>query len=102
MDAEFINAYVQKQKDVINDLMTKIVMSETRVSVAENKLNLVPELNQQITSLQETNTQLMVTLAEKDETIKRHQQTINDLTIQKEKLKKELGEIRSTVKQISG
>lgn len=102
MDAEFINAYVQKQKDVINDLMTKIVMSETRVSVAENKLTLVPELNQQITSLQETNTQLMVTLAEKNEDIKRHQQTINDLTIQKEKLKKELGEIRSTVKQISG
>lgn len=95
MDTEFVNAYLQKQKDMINDLMAKIIMTETRASIAENKLALVSEQSAAIDNLNQQ-------LIEKDETVRKLQTTINDLSIQKEKLKKELSDIRNSVKQISG
>jgi uncharacterized coiled-coil protein SlyX len=95
MDTEFVNAYLQKQKDMINDLMAKIIMTETRASVAENKLALVSEQN---TTIQTLNDQLL----EKDETIKKLQITVNELSAIKDKLKKELHDIRNSVKQITG
>ncbi len=95
MDTEFVNAYLQKQKDLINDLMAKVVMSETRASVAESKLALVSDQQSVIDNL---NSQLL----EKDENIKKLQTTINELSIQKERLKKEVNDIRASVKQITG
>jgi len=95
MDTEFVNAYLQKQKDMINDLMTKIIMSETRASVAENKLSLVSDQSAIIASLNQQ-------ISEKDEQIKKMQVIVNDYSVQKEKLKKELNDIRSSVKQITG
>lgn len=95
MDTEFVNAYLQKQKDLINDLMAKLVMCETRASVAESKLALVSE---QQAGIEEIKKQLI----EKEENNKKLQATINDLSVQKEKLKKELSDIRANVKQITG
>ncbi len=95
MDTEFVNAYLQKQKDMINDLMTKIIMSETRASVAENKLSLISDQSAIIASLNQQ-------ISEKDEQIKKMQVIVNDYSVQKEKLKKELNDIRSSVKQITG
>lgn len=95
MDTEFVNAYLQKQKDMINDLMAKIIMTETRASVAENKLALVSEQN---SSIQILNEQLL----EKEETIKKLQINVNELSAIKDKLKKELHDIRNSVKQITG
>jgi uncharacterized coiled-coil protein SlyX len=95
MDTEFVNAYLQKQKDMINDLMAKVIMTETRASVAENKLALVSDQNSIIESLNQQ-------IVEKDDNLKKLQSIVNDLSIQKEKLKKELNDIRSSVKQITG
>ena len=95
MDTEFVNAYLQKQKDLINDLMAKVVMSETRASVAESKLALISEQHNGIEDLK-------AQLVEKDENNKKLQATINDLSVQKERLKKELNDIRTSVKQITG
>jgi hypothetical protein len=95
MDTEFVNAYLQKQKDMINDLMAKVIMTETRASVAENKLALVSDQNSIIESLNKQ-------IVEKDDNLKKLQSIVNDLSIQKEKLKKELNDIRSSVKQITG
>lgn len=39
MDAEFINMYVQKQKDAMVDLLTQNVMLETRIAIAEKKIS---------------------------------------------------------------
>lgn len=36
MEAEFVNAYVQKQKDAIVDLMMRLLMTETKLSVSES------------------------------------------------------------------
>jgi archaellum component FlaC len=75
--------------------MAKIIMTETRASVAENKLALVSDGN---SSMEALNKQI----AEKDEMIKKLQTHVNDLSIQKEKLKKEINDIRNSVKQITG
>lgn len=95
MDTEFVNAYLQKQKDLINDLMAKVVMCETRASVAESKLALVSEQQNLVEGLKSQ-------LLEKDENIKKLQTTISDLSVQKERLKKEVNDIRASVKQITG
>ena len=95
MDTEFVNAYLQKQKDLINDLMAKLVMCETRASVAESKLALVSE---QLSGIEELKNQLI----EKDESNKKLQTIINDMSVQKERLKKELADIRASVKNITG
>lgn len=38
MDTEFINAYVNRQRDTLNDLLHKSIMLETRLLLAEEKL----------------------------------------------------------------
>lgn len=48
MDTEFINAYIQKQKSLIGDLQSKLLLVETQVDI----------LNQTVAKLTEENTQL--------------------------------------------
>lgn len=38
MDAEFVNAYIQKQKNFINELMAKLLVAETQLEVLEKKI----------------------------------------------------------------
>lgn len=38
MDNELINAFVVKQRDALNDLMSKSIMLEARLQVAEDRL----------------------------------------------------------------
>lgn len=38
MDNELINAFVAKQRDALNDLMSKSIMLEARLQVAEDRL----------------------------------------------------------------
>ena len=43
MDTEFVNVFIQKQKDVMIDNMLKCVMLETRLSLAEMQMQKVME-----------------------------------------------------------
>ena len=38
MDAEFINAYIAKQKALIDDLQTRVLLLEVRNSILEQQL----------------------------------------------------------------
>ena len=38
MDAEFINVFIQKQKALIDDLQSRLLLSETKLSIIEMKL----------------------------------------------------------------
>lgn len=38
MDAEFINLFLQKQKTLIDDLQQRLLLSETKLSLVEQKL----------------------------------------------------------------
>ncbi len=39
MDTEFINAYIAKQKAQIDDLQTRLLLSETRLQIVESRYN---------------------------------------------------------------
>ncbi len=39
MDTEFINAYIAKQKAQIDDLQTRLLLSETRLQIVETRYN---------------------------------------------------------------
>jgi predicted RNase H-like nuclease (RuvC/YqgF family) len=44
MEAELINAFVEKQREIINDTMARTIMLEARLIVADRKLQQVAEL----------------------------------------------------------
>ncbi len=48
MDTEFVNAYIIKQKNWIEDLLAKHIILEVRVQIAEAKAN---QLSEQIALL---------------------------------------------------
>ena len=48
MEAEFVNVFVQKQKDTMNDLLSRVVMLDTRATLAESKLKDTTETNIQL------------------------------------------------------
>ncbi len=48
MDAEFINLFLQKQKTLIDDLQQRLLLSETKLSLVEQKLE---ESNKLVDSL---------------------------------------------------
>lgn len=48
MEAEFVNVFVQKQRDTINDLMSRCIMLETKLAVAEPAVARIGELEQQL------------------------------------------------------
>ena len=48
MELELVNVYVEKQRDLINDLMARNVLSEARLAVAEKQLQKMNELNQRL------------------------------------------------------
>lgn len=50
METDFVNVFIQKQKDVMNDLLARVVMLEAKTSLAESKLHDVDQTNQQLQS----------------------------------------------------
>lgn len=42
MDTEFINAFVNRQRENLNDLLQKCIMLEARLTLAEEKLSKQP------------------------------------------------------------
>lgn len=48
MEAEFVNVFIQKQRDTINELMARCIMLEVKLSIAEGATTRVVELEQQI------------------------------------------------------
>lgn len=50
METDFVNVFIQKQKDVMNDLLARVVMLEAKTSLAESKFHDVDQTNQQLQS----------------------------------------------------
>lgn len=80
MEAEFVNLYVQKQKQMIDDLTAKVIMLDTKSSLAEAKVQ---------------------KLAETESIVAELRKQVNDLTLEKEKYRQELSLIKKTAKSIS-
>lgn len=48
MDAEFVNVFIQKQRDTINELMARCIMLESKLAVTETTAARTGELEQKI------------------------------------------------------
>lgn len=46
MDTEFINIFIAKQKALIDDLQSRLLLSETKVTLLESKLEAATKENQ--------------------------------------------------------
>ena len=52
MDVEFINMFISKQKALIDDLQSRLLLSETKLALVEKKLD---DANLTIASINEEN-----------------------------------------------
>lgn len=52
MEVDLVNAFVEKQRDVINDLMARNVLLEAKLTVTEKQLQKIPELSTNISNLE--------------------------------------------------
>lgn len=48
MDAEFVNAYIQKQKTLVNELMNKLLVAETQLEVFEGRIKSLAQENESL------------------------------------------------------
>lgn len=93
MEADFVNVFVQKQKEVMNDLLARVVMLEARTALAESKLE----------ESSKTNLQLEGEMARLREALDNQTNKLKDAQAQikaDEKVKAELAELRAEVEII--
>lgn len=45
MDTEFINTFIQRQKNLINELQAKLLLCETNLEITQNKFSTLQEEN---------------------------------------------------------
>ncbi len=88
MEAEFVNMFVQKQKDALVDALMKNIMLETRLAIVETKLQSLSEVETQYQAAQKTaednnnrQTQLQQQLKEQQQQIMTLKKTIADLSL---------------------
>ena len=67
MEADFVNVFIEKQREVINDLTSKNVMAEARLAFAEQKLLQVQDVFEELNANKEHAVQLMQQLKELNE-----------------------------------
>lgn len=59
MEADFVNVFIEKQREVISDLTSKNVMAEARLAFAEQKLLQVQDVFEELNANKEHAVQLM-------------------------------------------
>ena len=58
MDTDLVNMFVTKQRDVINDLMSKNILLEARLAIAEKYVQQMEALRQQLSAYEQEIQQL--------------------------------------------
>ena len=124
MEAEFVNVFVEKQREMINDLVSRNVMLDARLSFAEQKSVKMQEYEQAILELQSTQTvlqeqnqkllqettviqqrdneiaHLRATMAERDVDIEQLRSSVKQLTLDSEIQAAKANRIKSKAKQL--
>jgi chromosome segregation ATPase len=96
-DVDFINSYMGKMKDYLNDHLTKVIMLDTHLEIAgkkieslQNELKLEQEAKEELTK---TNEDLIDRLASKESLFKESLATGDQFFAEKEALKEDLKEL---------
>lgn len=79
MDADFVNVFVEKQRESLNDLFSRNIMLDARVTFAESKIQQMLSIEQQAADAQVT-----------------HVALLNDMQLKHDK---QLAELRSTISE---
>lgn len=87
MEAEFVNVFVQKQKDTMNDLLSRVVMLDTRATLAESKLK----------DSTETNIQLQEEMGRMHQALGQNKETIRELETRGQHYEQVIQELRARV-----
>lgn len=106
MEAEFVNVYVQKQKDMINDLIARVLMLDARATLLEKQIKQQNDdaerlkvCEQDLATIRtrfETEVNSVRTDFDKKAVDLRKQ--INSLTIDREQLQNKINEMKAALK----
>ncbi len=106
MEAEFVNMYIQKQKDMINDVTARMLMLDARASLLEKQnkqqaeeINSLKAYEQELTVLkQRFETEVSSVRADFDKKSAELRKQVNDLTIAREQLQTKINEMKAALK----
>lgn len=89
MEAEFVNVFVQKQKDTMNDLLSRVVMLDTRATLAESKLK----------DSAETNIQLQEEMGRMHQALGQNKETIRELETRGQQYEQVIQELHARINE---
>ena len=114
MEVDLVNAFVEKQRELINDLMGKNIMLEARLAVAEKKSQQVADFQTTINYLQtklkyldEQNSAMNQVIEktqqkenEQKEKIDQLQKLVNKLTLEKEAQRQQAEKLKKKAEEM--
>jgi predicted RNase H-like nuclease (RuvC/YqgF family) len=104
MEADFVNIFVEKQRESIIDLTSRNIMLEARITYAEQKNKVVQEYEQTIVNLQNKNEELIRNLAQFDglqESCTAKDKELFHLKTKMGEMEVDIDQLRKTVKQMT-
>jgi len=105
MEADFVNVFIEKQREVISDLTSKNVMAEARLAFAEQKLLQVQDVIEELNANKEHVVQLMQQLEslnqEKLTAVSNLQQLIAEFQQYQEQSHSEAELLRADIKKLN-
>lgn len=90
MEADFVNVFIEKQREVISDLTSKNVMAEARLAFAEQKLQRVQDVIDELDANKEHVVQLMQQLEQLNEEKIKFARDANQHASENQQLKEQL------------
>lgn len=104
MEADFVNIFVEKQRESIVDLTSRNIMLDARITYAEQKVKLVQEYEQVIIDLQNKNeelTQSVARVVDLQNSCDAKEKELNHLKTKVGELQADIDQLRKTVKQMT-
>lgn len=104
MEADFVNIFVEKQRESIVDLTSRNIMLDARITYAEQKVKVLQEYEQVIMDLQNKNEELTRNAAQvnvlQNESIAKDKELIH-LKTKIGDMQVDIDQLRKTVKQMT-
>jgi hypothetical protein len=104
MEADFVNIFVEKQRESIIDLTSRNIMLEARITYAEQKVKVVQEYEQSLVDLQNKNEELTrnaALFAGLQENCTSKDKELKHLKVKVGEMQADIDQLRSTIKQMT-
>ena len=104
MEADFVNIFIEKQRESINDLTSRNIMLDARIVYAEQKVKVAQEYEQVIIDLQNKNEELTRNAAQVDflqRESKAKDKELIHLKAKVSEMQADIDQLRGTIKQMT-